>query len=737
MPLPEGGEPTMKELFPAMRKARSSPGMITALYILIFSAWIMFSDRLLTAMVSDTDMLTNLQTLKGWLFVLGTGWLLHHLFASLKQAYEDKLSVFAGLFEQSAFPMLLIDPATAAIMHANAAAAAFYGHAAGELKGMPLGRIDTDPEPVIREHMAQILDGSRNVFLLDHMAAGGETRKVRISASLVRINGHPFISTLIEDVTEGARKDAEIRRLGRQLSGFLDGTPTPACLLDAQGRLLMANRALERVAGAEAAELSGRPLPAIFPGAPEEATARSVADVLAGGPAVEAENALEVMGTRHVFKSVVFPVTGDAGRVDFVGVVAMDVTREKQAEAALLEAKERAEAADRAKSVFLANMSHELRTPLSGVSGMLQLLAASRLDAEQQDYVAAAEDSCRSLTRLLADILELSRIEAGLEQPEESTFAPRALAADMAALFARPAHEAGLDLEVSVDPATPELLAGDAGKIRQILLNLLGNAIKFTQRGSVQADILPLLGHARPRLLLSVADTGIGIPDDRLGDLFQPFAQVERTFTRSFQGAGLGLSIVRRLAIMLEGEVCVSSEPGQGTTFLVSLPLRLPSEAEAAARPAVSAQPSLSGPPPAAPDRDAAAGRGRVLVAEDDMINQMALNHVLTRAGWTVDCAGNGQEAVELFRGGPFDAVIMDIQMPRMNGMEATQAIRRLESGASRRTPVIAVSAYALPGERDEIIRSGIDAHLAKPVDFDQLIGLIDSMRTSVPAGAG
>jgi len=716
----------MDPLFNKTREIRWSPLRITLLYILVFAAWILFSDQMLTVLTTDPAMLTHLQTVKGWLFVLGTALLIHHLLKKFKEAYEDKLAVFTGLFEQSAFPMFLIDPGTQTIVACNRAAEKFYGYPREKLSSMPLVELNRDGSDAVRERVTGILDGGPNVFLLEHRMADGSMRTVRIYSSSVSIGGQTLVTSLIADVTETERKDAEIRRLSRQIAGLLDSTTTPACLVDQEAHVLLANKAMARVAGRPAPGMRGLPLRDILGRKESTGMAQAVQQALSSGAVQETEIVLSLDGVETVYKAVSFPILDESGRVESAGMVAMDLTREKQAEAALLQAKEQAEAASRSKSVFLANMSHELRTPLSGILGMLHLLGTTTLSSEQQEYAEAAVTSCHGLTHLLEDILELSRIEADMERPRPEPLDPRELVVDLTALFTGTAGEAGLALHANVSPDLPDRLLADTGKLRQIIINLLGNAIKFTQKGQVELDIRPLLATSRPRLLITVSDTGIGIPDDKLKDLFQPFAQVESTFTRSFRGAGLGLAIVRRLTVMLGGEACVDSVEGEGTSVYVCLPLVVP--------PAAVATPAEAKPQAAAtetqkqPDRQAtgAASPGRrILVVEDDMINQMAMNMVLSQSGFNVVCANNGREAVETFKPGEFAAVLMDIQMPVMNGIEATQRIRAIEEGTGQRTPIIAVSAYALPGERKEILDSGLDMHISKPVDFDQLVRII------------
>lgn len=386
----------------------------------------------------------------------------------------------------------------------------------------------------------------------------------------------------------------------------------------------------------------------------------------------------------------------------------------------LKQSKEEADAANKAKSEFLANMSHELRTPLNGVMGTLQILTGTPLNAEQEDFVVLATQSCRRLTRLLGDILDLSRIEAGKEELKVESFSLSETVRAVWQLFFPAARQSSVVLNLEIDPAVPSMLWGDATKVHQVLNNLVGNALKFTKKGSVDIYVGALsTGSARDlRILFSVSDTGIGISDDNLVRMFEPFSQGEGSCTRHFQGAGLGLSIVRRLVALMGGELCVETEEQSGSTFYVSLPFqRVETLAEQVG------------------DVLAAQGVRRlpyhVLVVEDDTLSARFVARQLENAGATAYIAGDGKQALDALREKDFDLVLMDIQMPVMDGLQAVRAIREGEVGEQRRRiPVIALTAYAMAGDRDRFIASGMDAYLPKPVDCQVLLKTIDGIMT-------
>ena len=370
----------------------------------------------------------------------------------------------------------------------------------------------------------------------------------------------------------------------------------------------------------------------------------------------------------------------------------------------------------RAQAQFLANMSHEIRTPMNGVIGMASLLEATALGPEQRDYVETIGSSGRALLRIIDDILDFSKMEAGRLELENVEFDPRQLVGEVARLFAPLAGAKGLELRAAVDDGVAALLRGDPGRLRQALVNLVGNAVKFTDRGQVAVRARPEAELEGAQLVrFEVRDSGIGIAPEALGRLFRPFAQADGSTTRRYGGTGLGLVISKRLVELMGGQLGVMSEPGEGSVFWFTARL------ERAARPAAGAEAAgaVEAAPATAEAPAAARSRGRVLVAEDNPVNQKVAARMVERLGYAVDVASTGDEAVASVRRGPYSAILMDGQMPETDGFEATRIIRALEG--ERHTPIIALTASAMRGDRERCLAAGMDDYVSKPVSPEQL----------------
>jgi PAS domain S-box-containing protein len=541
----------------------------------------------------------------------------------------------------------------------------------------------------------------------------GRSWLARYSGSPVTSAEGEFLFSLIcfEDITQAKRSEEALRASQERFRQLVETAPM-VVFVQTRGRFAYVNpRALEVFGASRPEELLDTPVADRFAGEYRNVALeriRRLNEDSSPQPPLEypirrldgAEAFIEVAGVPLEWE-------GERGALVF----ALEVSERRMTRAELVKARDAAEAANRAKSEFLANMSHEIRTPLNGLLGMIQLLRTTELDFEQIEYTAVAMRSGARLTRLLSDILDLSRIEAGRIIIAE---APLRLTDIMGALkdtFKPLCMEKRLSLSTTFAPGVPDRLSGDEVRIRQVLFNLVGNALKFSEAGEVRVEVSLLrpVSPERCRVLFMVEDNGVGIPDDKLGTVCDPFTQVEGSYTRTQQGAGLGLAITRRLVGLLGGTLTIESEEGRGTTIYLALPLGLPTNGR-----------NQAGAAPAAP---AGVPVGlRVLLAEDDPVNQATVRRYLEKSGCAVTAVSDGQQALLALKQGAFDCVLLDVQMPVLDGLAATRIIRQgQEPGIDPGVPVVALTAYAMSGDRERFLEAGMDAYLSKPVDLEEL----------------
>lgn len=409
------------------------------------------------------------------------------------------------------------------------------------------------------------------------------------------------------------------------------------------------------------------------------------------------------------------PVKNKENRITHFIAIKEDITIVKKMEEENQRAKEVAEIANKAKSQFLANMSHEIRTPLNGIKGMIDLTLLTELTEEQKENLLIAQDCVSTLMKVINNILDFSKIEAGKTVIEYEEMNLKKFIENVIKTHAVKAKEKGIDLFYHISPDIPEQLVGDSIKIKQILNNLLSNSIKFTEKGKVQLTVEKEEDYDEENiaLMFKVEDTGIGIDKEGIARLFQSFSQVDGSITRKYGGTGLGLAISKSLANMMNGDIWVESEKGKGSTFYVTLKLKLSRTEEKVLE---SKKEEVSEPN----------NKYKILIVDDDKINQRITTDMLCGKGHEVQIANNGVEALKILKKNKFDLIFMDIQMEKMDGVETTKLIRKCEEDRATYTPIVALTAYAIKGDREKFLYAGMDDYISKPFNMESLLRAIE-----------
>ena len=538
-------------------------------------------------------------------------------------------------------------------------------------------------------------------------------------------------SCLARDVTELKRAQQSLKRLHRQNQLILDSVGEGICGLDLEGKIILANPAAGLMLDWKIEDLLGQSLHDVshhtrHDGTPYPAEQCPIYAAYKEGVVHRGHNEIfwRKDGTSFPVGYISTPILDDAGSPLGAVVAFLDITERERAEAELLHAKEVAEAANCAKSEFLANMSHEIRTPMNGILGMAELVLDTDLTPEQREYLGMVKSCADSLLMIINDILDFSKIEAGKLDLERIEFGLRASLNPIIKPLAIRAHQKGLDLHCHVRSEVPDTLLGDPNRLQQVLINLVGNAVKFTERGSVAIEVASEAAQERDSLMLrcSIRDTGIGIPPAEQAAIFEAFRQVDGTIARRFGGTGLGLAISRQIVSSMGGTIWLESQPGVGTTFYFTARFGFDSTEPCGTPSTTDSVPELRrySAKSLVPN-----GHGRslqILLAEDNRVNQRLVVHFLEKAGHVVTVTANGREALAAIETQEFDVVLLDAQMPEIDGFEATRLIRAREKNTGGHIPIIALTAHAMKGDREKCLELGMDGYLSKPVNCRELL---------------
>jgi PAS domain S-box-containing protein len=647
-------------------------------------------------------------------------------------------SEFRILFDSVNDAIFIVNDENLCIQEANEIACRGLGYSREELLGMPLMQIDGHcDQNYVRERTEELVEEGKHLLETTHLRKDGSVFPVEINGRAIEFRGGVASLSVARDISERRRAEQALRASEERFRLLFDRN-FAAAFHSCMGRLLNCNQAMCEMLGYSRAELLALDLRALYCDISQRESA---------APLLHADGQLSnyEIDLRRKDGSVVTVLAnlnvlpGEPGTAPVIAGILLDVTSRKRAQQALQKAKEEAEATSRAKSEFLANMSHEIRTPLNGVIGMTELLLGTGHTAEQHELMETIKLSADALLTVINDILDFSKIEAGKLELESADFNLPACVKSVLRTLALRAEEKGLELLCEIAPGVPQRVRGDSVRLRQVISNLVSNAIKFTQQGKVGVR-LRTEGPpgATSELHFTVYDTGIGIPPEKQQAIFHPFTQADTSTTRKHGGTGLGLTICSRLVEAMEGRIWVESAVGRGAEFHFSVLLKA---AEAGSEGTAGDRDGIPGALRAEPvERPASSVSAvsvlpnsggtrrelRVLLAEDNVVNQRLATLLLTKRGDHVDVVGNGRAALAALEKEDYDIVLMDVQMPEMDGLEAAAAIRVKERKSGAHQPVIALTAHAVKGDDKRCLAAGMDAYLVKPFRPQELYAVLD-----------
>ena len=598
-----------------------------------------------------------------------------------------------------------------------------------ELIGMPMIDIFLDPKKF--KEIVKRLKDSPSLDGVEVVLKRKKDGDLWVAISITVENdpqGRPqYFDIVVEDITKQKEVEKDLVRSKELFKVVFDHTAAAITVTDHLEKIVAWNPFAEQMLEMNREDFFNKPIQSLYPDREWrkirklKIRQKGVVSGIMTQVYKKDRSLLDVDASISILKGPQGAVIGSIG-------ILRDISKQKRIQEMMLQAKLAAEEANSSKSLFLAKMSHELRTPMNAVLGMLDLTLDTQLTDEQKDNLKVAKEAAGNLLGLLNDILDLSKAEAGKITIEAIEISPREIIRSVwKGLMILTSHK-GIELRYTVSNDVPNLLMGDPVRIRQVIINLINNAIKFTHKGYVEIGlkILSVKGDEY-ELLFFVKDTGIGIPKNKIGFLFELFSQVDAGTARRYGGTGLGLAISKKLVEMMGGRIWVESEEGKGSSFnfILTMPI-------SKGMPAVSSGNGMLDAA-GAPTTDEGIGRIRILLAEDNLVNQKVASRTLEKRGWEVIIANNGQETLDLLAKSHFDVILMDDHMPEMSGIEATAMIRNEEKQTGLHIPIIAMTANAMSGDRERYLSLGMDGYVSKPIDrevlFQTIINLVQQRK--------
>ena len=635
----------------------------------------------------------------------------------LKRKKED-LKQYKLLFKAAKDIILFIDYSSGEIIDANEASVKAYGYSREELLSLNIQNIRRDIY-FNSEELKEAFDRGIS-FETEHYRKDGTFFSVEVNSAGVDTGSRKILLSIVRDISERKQAVQVLSQSEKKFKSLFmnlkNGLSYNKIILDESGipvdfEYIEINEASAEMIGYKREQVIGKRFSDIYKGSLDsfQCMIKAFGKVALESLHIPYDDYYSKDYNKWYSRIVYSPE-----KYYFI-IIINDSTQRKIAEAELQRAKEDAEAANKAKSEFLANMSHEIRTPLNGITGMLDLTLYTDISNEQKEYLKTAQRCTKNLVKIINDVLDFSKMEAGKLIIESIKFDVIELIEEIIKIHSPSATEKGIELNLKYSPAIERYLISDPNRIQQVLNNLINNAIKFTEEGEVCLQLTKLSQcEDNIEIQFTVIDTGIGIAEDKKEKLFKSFSQVDGSFSRKYGGTGLGLVISRQLVEMMGGIIWFESEEGKGSTFCFTVDFKSSNQQQENTEIKISI--------------DNGVNKLYILLVEDDEVNKEVISLMLKKKGYLVDCINNGEDALKLIESNKYDVVLMDIQMSGMDGIKTTQEIRKRELTTDEHIIIIALTAYALQGDRDRFLSMGMDEYISKPFEMEQLFEIIDKV---------